>query len=44
MTGEKQYEARYEFYLTYIPVAFEDLVKDGGFSPVGYGVLYKKII
>ena len=43
-TGEKQYEARYEFYLTHVPAAFEDLVKDGGFTPVGYGVLYEKII
>ena len=43
-TGEKQYEARYQFYLTHVPAAFEDLVKDGGFSPVGYGVLYEKII
>jgi len=43
-TGEKQYEARYEFYLTHIPAAYEDVVKDGGFSPVGYGVLYEKII
>jgi len=43
-TGEKQYEARYEFYLTHIPATYEDVVKEGGFSPVGYGVLYEKII
>lgn len=43
-TGEKQYEARYEFFITQIPPSFEDLTKAGGFPPAGYGVLSEKII
>ena len=42
-TGEKQYEARYEFYWNKVPASFEDLAKGGGFPNVGYGVLSEKI-
>ena len=42
--GDKQYEARYEFFITQIPASFEDLTKAGGFPPAGYGVLTEKII
>jgi hypothetical protein len=42
-TGEKQYEARYEFYWNKVPASFEDLTKAGGFPNVGYGVLSEKI-
>ena len=42
-TGDKQYEARYEFYFTKIPASFEDVIKAGGFPPAGYGVLSEKI-
>jgi hypothetical protein len=41
--GDKQYEARYEFYFTKIPASYEDLAKSGGFLPAGYGVLTEKI-
>ena len=30
--GDRQYEARYEFYITQIPASFEELTKSGGFS------------
>jgi len=43
-TGEKQYEARYEFYWTQIPESVGDIIKSGGFTPGGYGVLSEKII
>ena len=43
-TGDKQYEARYEFYWNQVPASFEDLVKAGGFPNAGYGVLSEKII
>ncbi len=42
--GDKQYEARYEFFITQIPASFEGLTKAGGFPPAGYGVLLEKII
>ena len=42
-TGDKQYEARYEFYFTKVPASYEDLTKAGGFPPAGYGVLTDKI-
>ena len=41
--GDKQYEARYEFYFTKIPASFEDITKAGGFMPAGYGILTEKI-
>jgi len=41
-TGDKQYEALYEFYFTQIPASFEDIAKAGGFPPAGYGVLTEK--
>lgn len=43
-TGNKQYEARYEFYWNKVPAFAEDIIKSGGFSPGGYGVLTEKII
>ena len=42
-TGDKQYEARYEFYWNKVPASFEDLAKAGGFPNTGYGVLSEKI-
>ena len=38
-TGEKEYEARYEFYWNNVPASYEELIKAGGFSNAGYGVL-----
>ena len=42
-TGDKQYEARYEFYFTKIPASYEVVKKGGGFPPAGYGILIEKI-
>lgn len=42
-TGDKQYEVRYEFYLTRVPASFEDITKANGFAPAGYGILSEKI-
>jgi hypothetical protein len=43
-TGDKQYKTRYEFYWNKVPASYEELVKAGGFSNAGYGVLSEKII
>lgn len=43
-TGDRQFEARYEFYWTNVPAVFEDITKGGGFTPGGYGILSEKII
>ncbi len=43
-TGDKQYEARYEFYWNNVPASYEELAKTGGFPNAGYGVLSEKII
>jgi hypothetical protein len=43
-TGEKEYEARYEFYWNKVPASYEELAKAGGFPNAGYGVLAEKII
>ena len=42
-TGDKRYDARYEFYFTKIPDTYEDARKVGGFPPAGYGILIEKI-
>jgi hypothetical protein len=41
--GDKQYEARYEFYWNKVPASYEELAKTGGFPNVGYGVISEKI-
>lgn len=41
--GDKQYEARYEFYWNKVPASYEELAKAGGFPNAGYGVLSEKI-
>jgi len=41
--GDKQYEARYEFYWNKVPASYEELAKTGGFPNAGYGVLSEKI-
>ena len=38
-----QYEARYSFYVTKAPKAFDDIAKGGGWSPGGIGVIVEKI-
>lgn len=43
MVAAGQYEARYSFYVTKAPKAFEDIAKGGGWSPGGIGVIVEKI-
>jgi len=43
-TADKQYEAKYEFYITNVPPSFEALKKSGGFTPAGFGRFTEKII
>jgi hypothetical protein len=42
-TGDKQYEARYEFYWNKVPDTYEELAKAGGFPNAGHGVLSENI-
>jgi hypothetical protein len=42
-TGDKKYEARYEFYWNKVPASYEELAKTSGFPNAGYGVLSEKI-
>jgi len=39
-----QYEARYSFYVSRPPQAFEDIARGGGWSPAGIGVIVEKIV
>jgi hypothetical protein len=38
-----QYEARYSFYVTKAPKAFDDIAKGGDWSPGGIGVIVEKL-
>ena len=42
-TGDNQYEARYAYFWTKPPTAFDEIAKGGGWSPGGHGVLTEKI-
>ena len=42
-TAPRNFEARYTFYVTKSPGAFEEITKGGGWTPNGYGVLTEKI-
>ena len=42
-TGPKQFEVKYEFYVTKAPAAFEEITKGGGWGPAGRGVFVEKI-
>ena len=42
-TGARQFEARYEFYITRSPAAFDEIAKGGGWNPNGHGVLTEKL-
>jgi hypothetical protein len=42
-TGPKQFEIKYEFYVTKAPAAFEEITKGGGWGPAGRGVFVEKI-
>lgn len=38
-TGPRQFEAKYDFFVTKAPGAFEEIAKGGGWTPAGRGVL-----
>jgi hypothetical protein len=42
-TGERTFQARYEFWVTKPPTAFDELAKGGGWAPNGYGTLAETI-
>jgi hypothetical protein len=42
-TGPRQFEARYEVFLTKSPKPLEEIAKGGGWLPDGHGVLFEKI-
>lgn len=42
-TGANQYEARYAYFWTKSPTAFDEIAKGGGWAPGGHGVLTEKI-
>jgi hypothetical protein len=41
--GPRAYEAKYEFYVTKPPAAFDEIVKGSGWGPAGRGVFVEKI-
>ena len=42
-TGPKQFEVKYEFYVTKAPAAFEEITKGGGWGPAGRGIFVERI-
>ncbi|HTN49123.1 MAG TPA: hypothetical protein VMK32_06810 [Burkholderiaceae bacterium] len=43
-TGPRQFEARYEFYITRSPETFDAIARGGGWNPNGRGVLIEKLM
>jgi hypothetical protein len=41
--GDRQFEAKYEFYVTRAPAAFGEIAKGGGWAPAGRGVFVERI-
>jgi hypothetical protein len=41
--GSREFEAKYEFYLTKAPAAFAEIAKGSGWSPAGRGVFVERI-
>jgi hypothetical protein len=41
--GDREFEARYEFYVTKAPAAFGEIAKGGGWAPAGRGVFVERI-
>jgi hypothetical protein len=41
--GPRAYEAKYEFYITKPPAAFDEIVKGNGWGPAGRGVFVERI-
>ena len=42
-TGPNEYEAKYEFYVTKVPAAFDEITKGGGWGPAGRGIFVERI-
>jgi hypothetical protein len=43
-TGSNTFEAKYQYYATAAPAAFEDIAKGGGWMPAGHGVFTETIM
>jgi hypothetical protein len=41
--GPREFEAKYEFYVTKAPAAFGEIAKGGGWAPAGRGVFVERI-
>src|SRR5919108_154427 len=41
--GDREFEVKYEFYVTKPPVKFEEIAKAGGWGPAGRGVFVERI-
>jgi hypothetical protein len=41
--GPREFEAKYEFYVTKAPAAFAEIAKGGGWGPAGRGVFVERI-
>ena len=41
--GPREFEAKYEFYVTKAPAAFDEISKGGGWGPAGRGVFVERI-
>jgi hypothetical protein len=41
--GPREFEAKYEFYVTKPPAAFDEIAKAGGWGPAGRGVFVERI-
>ena len=41
--SDRQFEAKYEFYVTKAPAAFGEIAKGGGWAPAGRGVFVERI-
>ena len=42
-TGDRQYELKYEFYVTKAPAKFDEIAKGGGWAPAGRGVFVEQV-
>ena len=41
--GDREFEAKYEFYVTKAPAKFDEIAKGGGWAPAGRGVFVERI-
>ena len=41
--GDREFEAKYEFYVTKAPAKFEEITKGGGWAPAGRGIFVERI-